>query len=295
MQNIIISDTDSLYICLGPILEHMRSQGIEINEANKNEIILKLANQIQIEANENLGELCKSTFNIEPKTHYFQLKQEVIAQSVLVTGKRRYAMYVTNKEGVPVEEVDMKGLELMKSNMNKRFKKFGEDFIRNLLLGKSKAEIDQSIIDFKQSLKTLDPRELGKPTGVKNITHYIERRAGETEIFSRTVKGAPINSKSAIIYNDLLKFKKLDKKYESIIAGDKIYIINLKDNPYRAETIGLPLSNVPQEIDDFVKEYINIDEIFESLLLNKLQSLYRDINWSFPSLNEHISKFFTFS
>jgi hypothetical protein len=27
-----------------------------------------------------------------------------------------------------------------------------------------------------------------------------------------------------------LKFKKLDKKYESIIEGDKIFIINLKPN-----------------------------------------------------------------
>ena len=46
MQNVIISDTDSVYICLGPILDHMRSQGININASNKNNIILKLANQI---------------------------------------------------------------------------------------------------------------------------------------------------------------------------------------------------------------------------------------------------------
>ena len=38
-QNIIISDTDSLYICLGNIIQHMINQGIEINDANKNEII----------------------------------------------------------------------------------------------------------------------------------------------------------------------------------------------------------------------------------------------------------------
>ena len=50
MQNVIISDTDSVYIGLRPILEHMKSQGIEINDTNKNEIILKLANQIQDEA-----------------------------------------------------------------------------------------------------------------------------------------------------------------------------------------------------------------------------------------------------
>ena len=46
MQNVIISDTDSVYIGLGPILDHMRSQGIDINSSNKNDIILKLANHI---------------------------------------------------------------------------------------------------------------------------------------------------------------------------------------------------------------------------------------------------------
>ena len=77
MQNVIISDTDSVYISLGPILDHMRSQGIDINESNKNEIILKLATQIQNESNANLDNISKKLFNITPGTHYFQLKQEV--------------------------------------------------------------------------------------------------------------------------------------------------------------------------------------------------------------------------
>ena len=138
MQNVIISDTDSVYIGLSHILDHMRSQGIDINESNKNEIILKLATQIQNESNDNLNSLSKRLFNIKPNTHYFQLKQEMICAGVLTTGKRRYAMYITNKEGVPVEELDMKGLELMKSNMNKLFKKFGEELIKNILFGKPK-------------------------------------------------------------------------------------------------------------------------------------------------------------
>ena len=71
MQNVIISDTDSVYIGLRPILEHMKSQGIEINDTNKNEIILKLANQIQDEANNNLNTMCKDLFNIDPSKHYF--------------------------------------------------------------------------------------------------------------------------------------------------------------------------------------------------------------------------------
>ena len=293
-QNIIISDTDSLYICLGPILKHMQSQGIEINDTNKNEIILKLANQIQEESNNHLNTLCQVAFNIDPSQHYFQLKQEVIAKSILVTGKRRYAMYVTNKEGIAVEELDMKGLELMKSNMNKMFKKFGEDFIKNVLFGKDKSEIDQSIIDFYKLLKTTDPRQLGKPMGVKQINSYITpARAGE--MFSAFKLKAPANTKAAVRYNDLLKFKRFDKQFESIIEGDKIFIINLKPNPYKLETIGLPNAKVPEDIEKFVKQFIDVDEIFESLLLNKLKELYIDLKWEFPPLNSNINKFFSFS
>jgi len=292
-QNIIISDTDSLYICLGPILEHMKSQGIEINESNKNNIILSIANVIQEDANKNLNIICREIFNINPDTHYFQLKQEVICAGVLTTGKRRYAMYVTNKEGVPVEELDMKGLELMKSNMNKLFKSFGEQLIKNILFGKNKVDIDTDIIEFYKTLKTLDPRQLGKPMGVKHMgSYYIPPRAGE--MFSSFKTGAPANTKAAVRYNDLLRFKKLDTKFESIIEGDKIFIINLKPNVYKLETIGLPNAKVPDEIEKFVKEFIDIDEIFESLLLNKLKELYKDLSWQFPALNENIGRFFKF-
>jgi len=289
-QYICISDTDSMYIELGDLLKHRYPDS---TPEDKDKHILELATEIQDESNNHLNTLCKEIFNIDPKKHYFQLKQEVIAKGILVTGKRRYAMYITNKEGVAVEELDMKGLELMKSNMNKLFKSFGEQFIKDVLFGKPKPEIDKSIIDFYKSLKTTDIRELGKPTGVKQISSYlIPARAGE--MFSNFKLKAPSNTKAAVRYNDLLKFKKLDKKYESIIEGDKIFIINLKPNMYKLDTIGLPNAKVPDEIEKFVKMYIDIDEIFESLLLNKLKELYIDLSWEFPPLNANVTKFFSF-
>jgi DNA polymerase elongation subunit (family B) len=290
-QHICISDTDSMYIVLGDLIKH-RYPNLKPEE--KNDKILELALEIQNYSNDYLNGLSKKLFNIKPGTHYFQLKQEVICAGVLTTGKRRYAMYVTNKEGVQVEELDMKGLELMKSNMNKSFKKFGENLIKDVLFGKLKDDIDKSIVDFYKSLKTMDPRALGKPTGVKQIEAYkIPARAGD--MFSSFRLKAPANTKAAVRYNDLLKFKKLDKKYESIIEGDKIFIINLKKNPYNLETVGLPNAQVPKEIEEFVKTYIDIEEIFESLLANKLKNLYGDLKWSFPPLNENVNKFFAFN
>jgi len=294
-NHIKISDTDSLFIGLRPVLEHMKSQGIEINDTNKNEIILKLANQIQEESNANLNTISKNLFNIKPDTHYFQLKQEVIARSLLTTGKRRYGMYITNKEGVVVEELDLKGLEIMKSNINPIFKEFGTKFIKDILFDKPKSELDKAIIDLYKSLKTIDSRILGKPTGVKNINIYIKRKPTSGSIFSELITGTPYNSRAAVNYNDILKFKQLDKKYESILEGDKIAVINLKNNPYHIETIGLPHgSKIPPDIEKFVNDYIDVESIFESSILGKLKELYKDLGWEFVCLNEKISKYFLF-
>lgn len=292
---IIISDTDSLYISLQDILENKHGKNIK----DKNQKILEISKEIQDEANFYLNTLSKKLFNIDPKLHYFQLKQEVIAQSVLTTGKRRYGMFITNKEGVDIppdnkEAFDAKGLELFKSNMNKIFRVFGEKLIRAILFGEPKEEIDQSIIDIYRSLRNIDFRLLGKPTGVSYIKKYTKRNPLVGEIFSKLEKGAPMNTKSAIYYNDLLKFKNLDKKYEPIIEGDKIFIINLKENPYRIDTIAIPNSKIPKDVDKFINDYIDIDGIFESILLSKLKELYKDIGWSFPLLNPHIAKFFAF-
>ena len=293
---VIISDTDSLYIELKDVLKYHFGEISDPEERNKK--ILEMAVDLQFKSNNNLEYLCKAMFNL-PENKYFQLKQEVIATGVLATGKRRYGMLVTNKEGVPIppdhkDALDLKGLEVMKSNMNPMFKKFGEQFIKNILFGKPKTELDQSIIDFYKSIKSIDPKKLGKPSGVSFINKCIKRKATSGEIFSELNINTKENSRAAIYYNDLLKFKKLDKKYESIIEGDKIYIVNLLKNPYKISVIGFPTTDVPDEINTFINTYIDREAIFESILLNKLKELYKDLNWEFVNLNPNISKFFKF-
>ncbi|MEK6881688.1 MAG: hypothetical protein AABY22_18860, partial [Nanoarchaeota archaeon] len=151
------------------------------------------------------------------------------------------------------------------------------------------------ITNFNKSVKTLDPKTIGKPSGVSYIEKCIKRRPTSGEIFSEFNINTKQNSKAAIIYNDLLKFKRLDKKFESIIEGDRVFVINLIKNPYQIEVIGFPNAKVPDEIMEFIKKYIDRDEIFESMILKKLKELYSDLSWEFPILNENVTKFFKFS
>ena len=204
-------------------------------------------------------------------------------------------MLVVNKEGVDTEEMIMMGLDLMKSNMPPLYKKFGQNLLTEIMRGKPKSEIDKQIIDFKVSLDTLPWEDIAKPTGVKQINSYIAKRPSPGEIFSEFKLKAPVNTKSAVYYNDLLKFKKLDKKYSRFVEGDKMKYVSLKANPFNIDTLGFRGNGEdPEFIIEFINKYVDREEAFNSVLLNKLTGVFSDLNWDFPVLNSKINKFFKF-
>jgi hypothetical protein len=294
---IITSDTDSAFLHIKDLL---LKRNPDINIGDKKTVIpeaLKIADDYQKAANTFIGKFAKKSFNIpNDREHYFELKQEVVIERSYHSGKRRYAMLIVNKEGVDTEEMIMMGLDLMKSNMPPLYKKFGQNLLNDIMLGKPKPEIDKQIIDFKSSLNQMDWKELARPTGVKQINSYIAKRPSPGEIFSEFRLKAPINTKAAVIYNDLLKFKKLDKKHPLFTEGSKMKYVSLKPNPYNIEVLGFTGYDDPQFIIDFIDKYVDREEAFNSILLNKLQGMYDDIGWGhdFPVLNKMISKFFNF-
>jgi DNA polymerase elongation subunit (family B) len=291
---VVTSDTDSLFIQVKDILI---AKGIDLS--NKEACIaatLEIANEVQKVSNEFIGKFAMKAFNIpNNREHFFELKQEVVIERGYFSGKRRYAMYIVNKEGVPVEELDMKGLDLMKSNMPVTYKKFGESIIQEIMFGKSREDINKRIIDFKKYLKTQSWDVVAKPTGVKQIRKYIKRSPRNGEIFSELETKCPINTKAAIYTNDLLRFKKLDKQYSCFVEGDKMKYVTLKKNPYNISVIGFKGNGEdPPFITSLIEEFVDKDEIFNSVLLNKLQTIYEDLGWEFISLNENVIKFFKF-
>jgi len=287
---VVTSDTDSLFIQVKDLVLQRHPETKTKDEYIK--AVLEIATEVQKYANKNINRIARENFNIKGD-HYFELKQEVVIERGYFAGKRRYAMYIVNKEGVTVDELDMKGLDLMKSNMTPMYSKFGEKLIQDIMFGKPKAEIDQQIIDFKKYVKDIPIELLAKPTGVKNVESYIERAPRAGEIFSTLKLKCPINAKAAIHYNDLLKFKKVHRQYPLFTAGDKMKYIQLKTNPYNIDVIGFT-GNDPDVINKLIEEFADREEGFESTLLNKLKSIYEDLGWTFPSLNDKVNKFFKF-
>ena len=79
------------------------------------------------------------------------------------------------------------------------------------------------------------------------------------------------------------------------MQGDKIKWVYLKDNPYKMEAIAFIEFDMPDKIRDFINEYIDRDKSFQTILQNKLQGFYTDLEWVLPPANPLIYKFFTFS
>jgi DNA polymerase elongation subunit (family B) len=292
---IVTSDTDSLFIQCKDLLI-ARHPDIDFN--NREDVINKIlviASELQKMANEFIGNFAKTAFNLgKDATHYFELKQEVVLDRGYFAGKRRYAQHIVNKEGVPVDELDVKGLDLMKSNFPPLFRKFGENIINEIMFGKPKTDIDKQILDFRTELRTIDWRKILKPTGLKKMSEYLAAPPRAGEVFSKLGSKCPINTKAAIYYNDILRFKNLDKKYPTFQIGDKMFIAYLKDNPYRIDVVGFNGYNDPPELMEFIEKYIDRDGLFDSVLKNKLESLYSDLGWGAVVLNRNINKFFKF-
>ena len=212
----------------------------------------------------------------------------------VLSGKRRYAQYITKKEGVPCDEIDVKGLDFMKSNFPPLFKEFFESILNKILFGESREEIDKQILDFKNSLSKLPFEKISKPTGVKRIQKYTARGPSADKIFSEFENKAPVGVKAAVRYNDLLKFKGLDKKHTQIVEGDKIKWVYLRDNPYKIDTIGFLDFDLPKPIRKFIEEYVDIPKSFDTILKNKLESFYEDLGWGKLTLNTYVQQFFNF-
>jgi hypothetical protein len=180
---------------------------------------------------------------------------------------------------------------------------FFESILHKILFGETRANIDKEILAFKESLKDMDFVKISKPTGVKGIIKHQGEPAQAGQIFSTFKEvlnksdkklGAPVGVKAAIRYNDLLKFKNLDKIHTQIVEGDKIKWVYLRDNPYKIDTIGFLDFDLPGPIRKFIERYVDIPKSFDTILKNKLESFYQDLGWGNLTLNTYVHQFFKF-
>ena len=288
-------DTDSNYIDAAPLLKFLWNDYNEMDDSVKDNNAEQVAFQFEHEINNYYTSLAEDVFNV-PKNeeHFLEMKTECVIRSAYFRANRRYAQWITKQEGIEKDILDVKGLEFKKANFPPVLGAFFSDLLTQVLKGTKREDILAQIKVMKKKILGGDIPivNLGNPTSVKKYDDYIGLRARAGEMFSGIKKGAPAAVKAAIRYNDLLRFWKLDKSYNIITKSDKVKWIYLKDNPYKIEALAFLDYDMPDKIIDFLEMFADRKNVFESILLNKLEGFFNDLQWSLD-LNPYNTAFET--
>jgi len=230
-------------------------------------------------------------FNVPADKHRLEIKKEFVAKAGLWVAKKRYAQWIIMNNGVPMDKLDVKGLDVKRSSFPKAFQDIMSEVLISILRGESEDEITEKVVNFKDSMVDIEIKNIAKNSAVKNLSKYMGKKRQLFEV----MKGTPAHVKAAIAYNDCLKHFDAPFKYEPMKNGDKVKWVYLKNNPLGLDGLAFTGYQDPPEIEEFINTYIDHKKIFERELQGKLQDFYDAIGWGdVISDTRTAEKFFSF-
>ena len=291
-SNIYI-DTDSVFFSAVPLMDKRYPNWKEQDQDTIAGYVNVIAEEMQDYLNDFYNILSKKIFNVDKDKHRLEIKKEYVAKAGLWIAKKRYAQWIISDNGVPVDKLDVKGLDVKRSSFPKAFQEIMSDVLISILRGQTEEEITEKVLNFKKSMTELDIKNIAKNSAVKNLTKYMPK--GKRNLFS-VGKGTPAHVKAAIMYNDALKHFNAPFKHEPMRDGDKIKWVYLKENPLGLDGLGFFGYNDPKDVNNFLETYTDHNKIFERELRKKLQDFYDAIGWGeVISEQKTAEKFFSFS
>ena len=283
----IYIDTDSVFYSALPLIEK-RFPNTTFTETMMSKVILDVADEMQVFLNKSYDYFAKKFLNLDK--HRFEIKQELIAKSGLFIVKKRYGLKIINDNGVKVNKLHVKGLDLVRSNFPKAMGELLKSVLEDILATVPKDKIDERIINFKESMKLVDFDRIAIPTGVKNLKKYSNGKVGK---FTNFAKGSPAHVKASITYNDLIDYFGLSRKYEQITSSEKIKWVYLRQNELGLKSCGYKGYEDPPQIIEFIKKYIDYKKMYAQMLKKKIMMFYETLNWDEPvNKKTSIERFF---
>jgi hypothetical protein len=160
------------------------------------------------------------------------------------------------------------GIEAIKSSTPSTCREAFEELF-NVLISGTEVETQAFIRDYRAKFETLPPEEKAFPRSVSSVKEYVDRDT----IYK---KGTPINSRAAILYNNMLKKYGL-KTYSSIKDGEKIKYIHLYPNNPMKENVIAFIDVLPPEFK--LHQFVDNDTQFEKAFLEPAKVIIEAIGW----------------
>ena len=265
---VIASDTDSIYLNMGPFVETVYKG----REKTTEEIVGFLDKVCSMEFEKYIESSYQELADyVNAYDQKMQMKRENIADRGIWTAKKRYILNVWDSEGVRYDEPKLKimGLEAVKSSTPAPCRQKIKDALK-IVMTKTEDEMIAFIDNFRKAFNQLPPEEISFPRSINDV----DKHKSSSTLYC---KGTPIHARGAILYNHLIKEKKLDKKYAKIQNGEKIKFCYLKlPNPIRENVISY-IQEFPKEFG--LDKYIDYDLQFSKAFLEPMKVILDAINW----------------
>ena len=260
---VIASDTDSIYVTF----ERLIPEGCDDLEAVRT-IDQFCEQKIQPYIDACYQELSDMMNAYQQK---MQMKRETIANKGIWRGKKMYILNAWNIEGVQFEKPKLKmtGIEAVRSSTPQACReKIKEAF--SIIMNGNQSELQNFVRHFEQEFRKLPFEQIAFPRGLNGMKEY----SSPTSIYKT---GTPIQVKGALLFNDMLKRKKV-KNIPPLTDGDKIRFTYLKKpNPVHDTVIACP-DTLPKEFE--LDKYIDLDMQFEKSFIAPLTHITDVIGWS---------------
>jgi DNA polymerase elongation subunit (family B) len=266
---VIASDTDSIYLNMGPLVERV----FEGREKTTEGIVSFLDKVCQMELEKYIESSYQELSDyVNAYDQKMFMKRENIADRGIWTAKKRYILNVWDSEGVRYSEPKLKimGIEAVKSSTPAPCRKMIKDALKLMMNG-----TEDDVIDFieksRSDFKKLPPEQISFPRSASDVNKY----KSNSSIYE---KGTPIHVRGALLFNHYIKEKKLTNKYSLIQNGEKIKFCYLKKPNSIHENVISYIQDFPRELD--IDKYIDYDLQFEKAFLEPMKVILDSIGWS---------------
>ena len=287
---VIYIDTDSLYLDIKSLADHEKIEDVK-------PFAIKTIGTVSDELNDFYKVMMVRMFN--STDNRIKIAADVVAQSAFWVVKKRYAMrkVYNMEESKDVDEIEIKGLDVVRSSYPKKFRDFMKGILTDILQGTPNKIVNAKIVTFKDTMKDFELEDIAKNTSVKFISNTeakINFDPKHREPFNFE-GGSTAQCKAALAYNDMLRKYELNDT-EPILHGGKIKWVYLKENPFGLSGIAFKDDGKdPKVIMDFIHKYIHRTKIWDAELEGKLTDFYTAMRWDMYSENNAtIEQFFSF-
>jgi DNA polymerase elongation subunit (family B) len=266
---VIASDTDSIYLHMGPLVETVYKGREKTTEG----VVSFLDKICQMEL-EKYIESCYQELAeyMNAYDQKMQMKRENIADRGIWTAKKRYILNVWDSEGVRYTEPKLKmmGIEAVKSSTPAPCRKMIKDALK-LMMNGTEEDVIAFIDNARKEFRQLPPEQISFPRSASDVNKY----KSSSTIYS---KGTPIHVRGALLFNHYIKEAKLTNKYSLIQNGEKIKFIYLKKPNIIHENIISFIQEFPKELN--LDKYIDYELQFEKAFLEPLKIILDSIGWN---------------